>query len=308
MVVAHDVDGHDGILGVLQDALQGTFGRGLHGGVDLLGGHGLLQLHREVDHGAVGGGNAGGEAVETALELGEHEGHGTGGTGGGGDHRHGGSAGAAQILMGKIEDLLVVGVGVNGVHVAALDAEVLQQHLGEGSQAVGGAGGVRDDVVHLGVVLVVVDAHDDGDVLVLGRAGNDDLLGAGIQVLLRQLAGLEDAGGLYDHIHTQLAPGQVRRIAVGKHGHVLAIHHQAVIRHFDIKIADAVDGVVLQQVSSGGFVAQIVDGDHLDRGIVGHGAEDEASDATESVDAYLGCHAYLLSQDTRKARWARISC
>ena len=87
---------------------------------------------------------------------------------------------------------------------------------------------------------------------------------------------------------------QVRRIAVGKHGHVLAIHHQAVIRHFDIKIADAVDGVVLQQVSSGGFVAQIVDGDHLDRGIVGHGAEDEASDATESVDAYLGCHAYLF--------------
>ena len=100
----------------------------------------------------------------------------------------------------------------------------------------------------------------------------------------------------------KIAPGQVRRIAVGKHGHVLAIHHQAVIRHFDIEIADAVDGVVLQQVSSGGFVAQIVDGDHLDLGIVGHGAEDEASDATESVDAYLGCHAYLLSQDTREAR------
>ena len=77
----------------------------------------------------------------------------------------------------------------------------------------------------------------------------------------------------YDHIHTQLAPGQVRRIAVGKHGHVLAIHHQAIIRHFDIEIADAVDGVVLQQVSSGGFVAQIVDGDHLDLGIVGHGAK-----------------------------------
>ena len=207
---------------------KGALGRGLHGGVDLLGGHGLLQLHREVDHGAVGGGNAGGEAVETALELGEHEGHGTGGTGGGGDHRHGGSAGAAQILMGKIEDLLVVGVGVDGVHVAALDAEVLQQHLGEGSQAVGGAGGVRDDVVHLGVVLVVVDAHDDGDVLVLGRAGNDDLLGAGIQVLLGQLAGLEDAGGLHDDVDPQLAPGQVRRIAIGEHGHVLAVHHQAV--------------------------------------------------------------------------------
>ena len=210
--------------------------------------------------------------------------------------------------MGKIEDLLVVGVGVNGVHVAALDAEVLQQHLGEGSQAVGGAGGVRDDVVHLGVVLVVVDAHDDGDVLVLGRAGNDDLLGAGIQVLLRQLAGLEDAGGLHDDVDPQLAPGQVHRIAIGEHGHVLAVNHQGVFHFLDIEVADAVDGIVLQQVSSGGLVAQIVDGDHLDRGIVGHGAEHEATDATESVDAYLGCHAYLLSQDTREAQWARISC
>ena len=32
-------------------------------------------------------------------------------------------AGATQVLVGKVEDLLVVGVGVNGVHVAALDAD-----------------------------------------------------------------------------------------------------------------------------------------------------------------------------------------
>ena len=58
-----------------------------------------------------------------------------------------GSAGATQVLVRQVEDLLVVGVGVDRVHEAALDAEVVQQHLREGSKAVRGAGGVRDDVV-----------------------------------------------------------------------------------------------------------------------------------------------------------------
>ena len=54
-------------------------------------------------------------------------------------------------------------------HEALLDTEIfLEQHVDHGRQAVGGAARVRDDVVLAGVVLVVVDAHDDGDVLALG--------------------------------------------------------------------------------------------------------------------------------------------
>jgi hypothetical protein len=51
--------------------------------------------------------------------------------------------------------------------------------------------GARQFVVHdalemmlcsLRVVVVVVDAHDDGDVLVGRRRGDDDLLGAAVEV------------------------------------------------------------------------------------------------------------------------------
>ena len=121
-----------GILGVLEDARQRAFGGCLHSGVDLLDGDLALKLDRQVDHGAVGRGNARCEAVELALaSSGRTKRHGASGARGGRDHGHGCGAGAAQVLMRQVEDLLIVGVGMDGVHVAALDAELLKQHLGE---------------------------------------------------------------------------------------------------------------------------------------------------------------------------------
>src|SRR5215218_2608394 len=53
-----------------------------------------------------------------------------------------GRAGPAQVLVGEVEDDLVVGVGVDGRHEAAFDAELVQQDLGHRHHRVGGAGGV----------------------------------------------------------------------------------------------------------------------------------------------------------------------
>ena len=84
--------------------------------------------------------------------------------------------------MRHVQRHLVVGVRVHRRHQRAADAEVLVQHLGHRREAVGGAGRVRDDVVLGRVVLLVVDADDDRDVLVLGGRGDDDLLRAGVDV------------------------------------------------------------------------------------------------------------------------------
>ena len=70
-----------------------------------------------------------------------------GGAGGGGDDAHGGGAGPAQVTVGQVKDALVVGVGVNGGHQATHDAELVVDNLGGRRQAVGGAGGVGDDMV-----------------------------------------------------------------------------------------------------------------------------------------------------------------
>ena len=93
-----------------------------------------------------------------------------------------GGAGAARVLVGDVEDPLVVGVAVDRVHQAALDDPVVVDDLRRRRQAVRGAGGVADDVVLRRVVLVLVHAEDDRDVLLLGGGADDDLLRAGVDV------------------------------------------------------------------------------------------------------------------------------
>ena len=49
--------------------------------------------------------------------------------------------------MRQVEEVLVVGVGVDRRHQPLLDAERVVEHLGDRRQAVGRARGVGDDVV-----------------------------------------------------------------------------------------------------------------------------------------------------------------
>ena len=100
------------------------------------------------------------------------------------------------------------------VHETTLDAEVIEQHLCHRSKAVGGAGRIRDDVIGLWVVLIVVHAHDDGDVLVLRRSGDDDLLSARIQMSFRLVRIGEQTGGFDHDVDTKLAPRKILRIAL----------------------------------------------------------------------------------------------
>ncbi len=293
MVVADDVDGDDRVGRVFQDARELAFGRFLERRVDLLDRHLALEFDRQVDHGSVGRGNARGEAIELARQFRQDQSDRAGGAGGGGDHGHGSGARTTEILVGKVEDALVVGIGVNGVHEAALDAELLQEHLGHGSQAVRRAGSVRDDVVLVLVVQAVVDAHHDGDVLALRGAGDDDLLRAGLDVLGGQLAGLEDAGGLDDDVDAELAPGQVLGLAVGEDLDRMAVGDEAVFGQFDGIEEAAVHGIVFQQVSKGFQVTGVVDRHNVDCRVLDHGAERQTSDTTESVDANFDCHCEI---------------
>ena len=81
-----------------------------------------------------------------------------------------------------VEDHLGAGIGVDGGHEASLDAPVLVQQLDHGGHGVGGAGAGGHD--HVGSLQdLVVHAEDDGrGGLVLGRSGDQDLLGASVDV------------------------------------------------------------------------------------------------------------------------------
>ena len=179
---------------------------------------------------------------------------------------------------------------MHGGHQALDDAEVVVDDLGQRSEAVGGAGGVGDDG-HAGVVLVQVDAADEHRGVVLAGAGEDNDLGAGVQVRLGGFLGEELAGALEDVVNAELAPGQVVGIAGVEELDGLAVDDQVAVHDIDAAVEAAVHGVVLHDVSELlGLLVRGVHGDDLDVVTDDAGAEDEAADAAKPVDTNSDAH------------------
>ena len=288
--VALEVGGDQLFVGVAEVGLQGAVGGGLEGGVDALDVDGLLGDEGEIDDRDVGGGDTHGEAVELAVHLGDDEPEGLGGAGGARNHGESSGTGAAEVLVGGVEDDLIVGVAVDRGHDAVDDAEGVVEDLDDGREAVGGAGGVGDDVVLGRVVLGVVDAEDEGEVLVGGRGGDDDLLDGGAKVGLGLLGVGEEAGGLHDDLGAYGGPVELGGVALGEDFDLLAVYGDEVGSMGDLLLEIAEDGVVLEQVGEGRGGGEIVYGYEFDIGVTKGGAENVASDAAEAVDAYLYCH------------------
>src|SRR5699024_4579316 len=255
----------DLLVGVGQDTGHGALGGLLDGGADLVVAGALLKAAGEVNDGDVGAGDTHGHAGELALQLGDDLADGLGGAGGGGDDVLEAAAAQAPVLLGEgVNDVLGGGAGVDGGHEALDDAELVVDDLGERSQAVGGAGGVGDDG-HAGVVLVEVDAADEHWGVVLGGAGENDDLGAGVEMGLGALLGEELAGALEDVVNAQLAPGQLGGIAGAEDLDGLAVHDQVAVHDLDAAVEAAVHGVELGDVGEllRGLVGG-VHGDYLD--------------------------------------------
>ena len=111
----------------------------------------------------------------------------------------------------------------------------------------------------LGRQLVVVDAHDDGEIGAVGRGGDDDLLGAGLEVFRGGLALGEDAGAFERDVDPELFPRQLRRVALGGDADLAAAGVEPVLAGGHLVRIAAVDAVVAQQVRVGLDGAEIVD-------------------------------------------------
>ena len=131
----------------------------------------------------VGRRDAQAEAVELALEVGDDERERLGRAGRRRDDVLAGGAGAARILVGDVEDALVVRVRSGSCSSGRARCRARSWTTL--------AAGARQFVVQLAllmmwcagrVVRVLVDAEDDRDVLALGRGADDDLLRAGVDV------------------------------------------------------------------------------------------------------------------------------
>jgi hypothetical protein len=182
---------------------------------------------------------------------------------------------------------------------------VRQQHVHHRREAVGGAARVGDDVVLGGVVLLVVDAHDDGDVLTLGRCRDDHLLGARGQVPLG-LLGLREKAGRLDHVvDAQLLPGELRRRLGADDQDLFAVDREHVVCFLvgarllgaDLAGELPLHRIVFQQVGEVVGGDDVAHRDHLDlfseEPLLVQGAEHEATDPTETVDSDTSAHCVL---------------
>ncbi len=199
--------------------------------------------------------------------------------------------------MHLVEDALVVGIRVNGVHQAALDAESIIQHFGGGSEAVGGARSVRDNVMPGGIIHVFIDAQHHCQIFAFGRGGNDDLLRAALE-MRRRFIGISEKAGRFDHqVDTIIAPGDEGRITLRENLDSAPINDDRVSSGLDFAGETAIGGVIFEQVSVGRGISQVIDGYDFQFARVAfeNSLQRLASDAPEAVNADTCGHTvYLL--------------
>lgn len=233
--------------------LELAVGGVLDGLLDLVVRGTLLDTAGEVNDGDVRGRHTHGHTGELAVEGGDDLADGLGGAGGGGNDVLGCSTATTPVLGGgSIDNLLGSGVGVNGGHETLNDTELVVDDLGEGSQAVGGARGVGEDVDVL-LVLGVVDTHDEHGG-VSGGSGDDDLLGTTLQVGRGLLGGGEDTSGLDDVGGTGLSPGDGGGVLLSEEADLLAVDDEALGIDLDGTLELTVGAVILEHVGLPGEV------------------------------------------------------
>src|SRR5262249_11894059 len=113
----------------------------------------------------------------------------------------------------------------------------------------------------------------------------DHLLRAGLEVLGRLIAIGEEAAALEDEIHAELLPRKTGRVPLGENAHRRSLDHDRVALGAYVSRKRPVHRIVLQQVSEGLRIGDVVDGDELERGLVETGTQHVAADAAETVDA-----------------------
>ena len=194
--------------------------------------------------------------------------------------------------MRTIQDHLIAGISMHGGHDAALDRISVIQSLRHRSQAVGGAGSGADDLIVSGQGVLVYAVHD-GLQIVASGSGDNNLLGAGIDVShCLVLLGVE-AGALQHDINAQFAPGAIVRVFFGIDGDLLAVNRDAVLvgldgmAHTDIV---ALSGVILQQVGQHSGAGQIVNCDDLVTFSTEHLTESQTADTAKTIDCNFYCH------------------
>mmetsp|Transcript_34593 Transcript_34593/g.46626 ORF Transcript_34593/g.46626 Transcript_34593/m.46626 type:complete len:343 (+) Transcript_34593:87-1115(+) len=280
----------DGILGVTKNSLKVGLRGLLDSGLDVIVGGGLIEADGEVNNGDVGGGDTESHTSELTVKIGDDLTDGLGGTSGGwNDVGTRGTTGSPVLSTygGTINSKLVNSNSVDGGHETLNNTVVIMENLGNGGKAVGGAGGVGDNI-HAGVVTLMVNTNNENRSVVLGRSGDDGLLGTTLLVKTGGLLSGEDTSGLSDVVSTGLAPWDVLGVLLVGDDNLVSIDKNTTVGLLDVVGESTVGGVVFEQVHEVVDIHEgVVDVHNLSFvSVLGESrSEGEAANSTEAVDS-----------------------
>src|SRR5690606_34715761 len=118
---------------------------------------------------------------------------------------------AVRVGVVDVDQVLVVGIGVDGGHQATFDTQFTVQDLRHRSQAVSGAGCAGNDLMRL-TQGVVVDAIHDSGVRAFGGSRDNDLARTGSQMRGGLGAVSEQTGAFEHHVDVLRFPRQLGRV------------------------------------------------------------------------------------------------
>ena len=84
------------------------------------------------------------------------------------------------------------------------------------------------------IVLIVVYAHNNGDVFVLSRCRNEDLLRTRFNVLMSSIGIGEETGRFDDQLYTQIPPWKIEWIAIRQNANGPAINDDGIAINDDL--------------------------------------------------------------------------
>ena len=287
--VTLEISGDKRLIAVAQESLLGSLGAGLDVGADLFVGGGLLKTAGKVNNRDINGRDTESHTGDLSSKGRNDLGEGLGSSSGGRNDVARGSTSSTPVLSGGgVNNSLGGGHGVDGGHETFLNDELVVDGLDHRSKSIGGARGARDEVLR-SVVLFLVDTHDNGLGVILGRGRVDDLLGSSIKDGLGSLLGEEDSSGLANIVGTEGSPADLLRVTAAGSLDLVSIEDKEVSVNFNGSLGLSVDGIILVLVGHvvGGGRSS-VDGLELTGFIFHHDSGDKTSDTSESVNSHSG--------------------
>src|SRR5690606_16130984 len=101
----------------------------------------------------------------------------------------------------------------------------------------------------------------------------------------------EAAGGLENQVNSHVLPRQRTRVTLGKHAHLVSIHHERVLARLHGTAEPAMHRVVLEKVCERPGIREVIHGHEINiHTALLRRAKHLPSNATETVDPYPNGH------------------